>query len=527
MPRTLRRLTGVLTAAAATAAVAAPPAAAQQNKPAAAACDIDQNKPGSLGLAVLSITRVQASTDTAAKNKALREAVGRVAGDGNAAKQNAVGTAFTLAQAYALLAQDVRLANAATRAEIGLPGAGTERVDLLKLVDSTLTVVEQAKPGCAQQAEQLRQFAWLGNTNAALAALNAQQADSAAKLAERALVVYKKSPLPYYVLGTAAQTKGDNARAAQYWPRVIETTQGDTAQQARELRAAAMQNQAVIAANLAQAAPAAERPARTKEAADAIRAFLAAYPTNPDAPRMQAQLAQLLAQGGDAGALKTVYADQLASPDKYDDLALTNAGVIASQAKEYADAAKLFDAALAKNPFQRDALNNLTATYLQLKRWDEMIPVARRLVAVDPANPDNPLFIALAYQGLMNAAKAPAQKKAYADSLIKYNGQSTAMPVKVTFSEFTRGESRAVLGLSVEGIKPQTTTTTGGARRPAAAPAAGAPKTYNFTVEFLDKGGAVVDTQQVSVGPIAPGQSKTARVESAKGGVVAFRYRMA
>jgi hypothetical protein len=36
----------------------------------------------------------------------------------------------------------------------------------------------------------------------------------------------------------------------------------------------------------------------------------------------------------------------------------------------------------------------------------------------------------------------------------------------------------------------------------------------------------VIDTQQVSVGPVAPGQSKATRVESAKPGVVAFRYRM-
>ncbi len=72
----------------------------------------------------------------------------------------------------------------------------------------------------------------------------------------------------------------------------------------------------------------------------------------------------------------------------------------------------------------------------------------------------------------MNAAKAPVQKKAYSDSLVKYNNISQALPVKVTFSEFTRGESRAVLGINVEAVKP-TTTTSGGARRTAAA--GGAP----------------------------------------------------
>jgi tetratricopeptide (TPR) repeat protein len=529
MSRLPRRLPGALSAAFALSA-AALPAAAQQGRPAAAGCEIDQNKPGSLGLAVLSISRVQSTEDTTARNKAVRDAVKRVSDDANAAKQNPVGTAYTLGQAFALLAQDVRLASGGTRADLGFTTNPTAPADLLRLTDSVLTVVEQAKPGCVGQTEQLRQFAWLGTTNAALAALNAQQPDSAARLAERALVVYKKSPLPYYVLATTAQAKGDNARASQYWPRVLEATTGDTAQQSRELRAAALQNTAIIATNIAQSASATDKPARSREAADAIRAFLTAYPTNADAPRMQQLLAAMLSQSGDKTAMRTVYAAQLANPAQYDDLALTNAGVIASQANATEDAAKLFEAALAKNPHQRDGLNNLAATYNQLKRFDAMIPVARRLMAVDPANPDNPLFLAFAYQGLMNAAKTPAQKKIYADSLVKYNTMSQAMPVRVSFSEFTRGESRTVLGMNVEALKPNAAAAASGAagaRRPAAGAAAGAPRTFAFTVEFLDQSGAVVDTQQVSVGPLAPGQSKATRVESAKGGVVAFRYRQA
>lgn len=524
MTRNPRRLTGALTAAVATLGAAALPATAQPPaQTAATTCDIDQNKPATLGIAVLGITRVQSSPDTAARNKALRESIKRVTDDGNAAKQNPTGTAFTLAQAYALLAQDVRLANAATRADLGFTSNPTEPADLLKLVDSTLTVVEQAKPGCATQAGQIRELAWLGTTNAALQALNAQQPDSAAKLAERSLVVYKKNALPYYVLGTVAQQKGDAVRAAQYWPSVIANTANDTTAQARELRAAAQFNLAAGLASQADAATGDAQKAKAREAADAARAFLAANPSHADAPRMQAQLARLLNVAGDKAGVSAVYAEMLQNPAKYDDLALTNAGVIASQANAHEDAAKLFEAALANNPYQRDALNNLAATNLQLKRWDAMIPVARRLVAVDPGNPDNHLFIALAYQGMMNAAKAPATKKAYADSLVKYNSASQNLPVKVTFSEFTRGESRAVLGMNVEGVKPQAAA--GARARPAAA--SGAPKTYAFTVEFLDKSGAVVDTQQVSVGPVAPGQSKTARVESAKPGVVAFRYKMA
>ncbi len=517
---------------------AAPQARAQAapGKPAAGpTCDVDQNKPASLGLAFLSIQSAQSLTDTAAKYKSLRAAAQRVSSDAAAAKANPTGTALTLDQALMFLSQDLRMSTNATRGDLGLAGNAAAPADLLKTIDSLSTVVETAKPGCAPQLQQIRQNAWVTTVNASLGALNGQKPDSAARLAERALIVYKRSPLPYYVLANVAQQKGDVPGAARYWPQVATLAEGDTTQQARDLRSAALENIALNSATVAQGASPADRPARAKEAADAIRAFLAAYPNSADAPRMQATLAQMVQATGDKTAMTGVYADQLANPGKYDDLALTNAGVIASQAGNQDDAAKLFAAALEKNPYQRDALNNLTATYYQQQKWSQIIPVAQRLVAVDPSNPANFLFLAYAYQGLAKVAPQGAQKTAYTDSLIKYNRISEQMPVKVTFTEFTRGDARAVLGVNVEALKPSTSTTTTGARaagrgaaaRPvAAAPGGAGPKTYTLAVEFLDRSGAVVDTQTVSVGPLAAGDSKAARIETAKGGVMAFRYKV-
>ena len=494
----------------------------------AATCDIDQNKPGSLATAVFQITRVQASTDTAAKHKTLREAVRKVSDDAGAAKSNPLGTAYTLGQAWAILAQDVQLANNATRGAVGLGGNAGESVDLLRLVDSTLTVVEQGKPGCAENVSQLRQFAWLNTMNAALGALNAQQVDSAAKLAERSTMVYKGSALPYYVLSVAAQQKGDTQRAQQYWPRIVELTANDTTQTGRELRSNAMFNLAATASQGVEELQGDAQKTKARSAATAMKQFLDAYPQHPDAPRMQASYARMVTLSGDSSAVAAVYADQLSNPTKYNDLALTQAGVIASQAGRQDDAAKLFAAALEQNRFQRDALNNLAATYMQQKKYEPMLPIAQRLLAIDPANPDNYLFVAIAYQGLANATKAPAQKKAYTDSLIKWNRQSEAQAVKVTFSEFTRSDSRAVLGLNVENLAKKAAAPARPAR-PAAGAAAAAttgPKTYTVNVEFLDKDGTVVDTQQASVGPVAGGETKQARLESAKGGIVAFRYKI-
>jgi hypothetical protein len=45
-------------------------------------------------------------------------------------------------------------------------------------------------------------------------------------------------------------------------------------------------------------------------------------------------------------------------------------------------------------------------------------------------------------------------------------------------------------------------------------------------VEFLDKSGAVIDTQTTSVGPLAPGESKPVKVQTAKA-AAAVRYTIA
>ncbi|MDF1502822.1 hypothetical protein [Roseisolibacter sp. H3M3-2] len=475
MTRPFRRVAPLLGAALAPALLAvATPAHAQAA--AAATCEVDQNKPGSLAQAVFTITRMQASADTAVRNKSMRDVIGKVSADPKAAKENPVGTAFTLAQAYTLLAQDVRLANNATAADLGLPGAGP--VDLLKLVDSTAKVVEEAKPGCKEATLGIRQIAWRNVINQALTSLNEQKLDSAQYYAGRAAIVVPESPFSSHVLGTVALTKKQYQDAEKHFGSVLALVGSDTTM--KDLKAAAEQN--IQAARFG------------KVEADA--------------------------SSGNFDAL-------LAEPAKYGDMALTQAGVSASRANNHEAAAKLFAAALEQNRYQRDALNNLAATYLSLKQYEPMLPIAQRLLEIDPANPDNPLFVAIAYQGIANASKNPAQKKSLTDSLLKYNRLSNELPVKVTFSEFTRGDAKTTLAVNVENLA-KTAAPAAPARagaKPAAAAAAG-PKTVNLQVEFLDATGQVVDTQTVSVGPVAPGATGNAKLESAKGGVKSFRYKL-
>ena len=173
---------------------------------------------------------------------------------------------------------------------------------------------------------------------------------------------------------------------------------------------------------------------------------------------------------------------------------------------EVDDAALLFAAVANRNPYQRDALNNLAASYIQAGANDKVKPVVDKLVELDPSNPDNWLLYAFNYVGLLKTTKDVKLKKEYNDSLVFYNNKSEKMLVKVGFTEFTRNSEGTVLAGTIEN---RATT----------------PKTYSLVVEFLGSKGEVVDTQTASVGPVAPKGTQSFKIKSAKTGVAGYRYK--
>jgi len=113
---------------------------------------------------------------------------------------------------------------------------------------------------------------------------------------------------------------------------------------------------------------------------------------------------------------------------------------------------------------------------------------------------------AYSYAGLLKTNKTGPLSKRYTDSLVFYSGKADKMPVKVSFTEF----SRNVEGTTLVGTIENRST---------------ASKTYSLTVDFLDRAGQVLFTESVSVGPVAAKATKEFRIKSAKGGVAGFRYK--
>jgi hypothetical protein len=285
----------------------------------------------------------------------------------------------------------------------------------------------------------------------------------------------------------------------------------------------------------ANSATGAERVAAARKAAD-IYAQLIAVPgtkgTYLGGGRQQLQTAYMLA--GDTAAAAKTWEPLIANPSAYEYTDLLNSAVNAARANRSADAGKLFEATLSQNPNNRDALFNVAVTYLTMEQNDRVGPIVTRLVAVDPGNPENYNLAARAYLALAKAAekaKQTAAARAYNDTTLSWYNRGNKLPVEVTFTEFSPSEKQVVIGGSVMDRRDKTEMPDAAPAKPVKGKAAPKPaaKTYppkatTMTFVALDKAGAVVGTESVTIEPLTPGQRAKFKVTIAAPNVVAYRY---
>jgi tetratricopeptide (TPR) repeat protein len=422
----------------------------------------------------------------------------------NLKNENPVGRAFVLASAYVLLLEQPGIEAISPRSAVGITTNPTATIDLFAAADSAITIVENSSPGCAAYMAPFRQQkAWLGVTNAAINALNANKLDSAEIYAKRSLTLEKKVPYAYTVLASVAKARKNYPAMIEYSKQVVATAGDDTTY--ADVKERAQYELATTLSERAKAAPAAERKAFAKEAI-AIWAPLAATQDVIQGTVAVRNLHELYILAGDSAQIGTIYADMIANPSKYGEGSLLQAGVVASQFKRPEDAAKIFDAVVKKNPYSRDALNNIAASMLQAGETDKAVPYVDKLVALDPSNPDNYMLYAFAYAGKLKKKVDAKTQKIYNDSLVYWNNKSEKLPVKVTVNEFSRNTDGTTVGGEIENRST-------------------AAKTYTMTVEFLSTSGEVLATETASIGPVAPKGKKEFKIKSAKTGVAGYRYK--
>jgi tetratricopeptide (TPR) repeat protein len=492
--------------AAATIVVGAASAQAQtQAAPAAAAsCEIDQSKPQAITRATLFLTRANAAMNGGDPTKDLKDVISTLNAP-NLKNDNAIGRAFLLASAYVMLLEQPSIQAVMPRAAVGLPSTDpTATIDLFAAADSAITFVENSSPACATYMAPFRQQkAWLNVTNAAINALNANKLDSAEIYAKRSLTLERKSPYPYTVLASVAKSKKDFPKVIEYSKQVIATAGSDTAY--ADVKERAQYELAQTLSERVKSASAAEKKALAKEAI-AAWAPLAVTKDLVQGTVAVRTLEEMYIAAGDSMQIPTIYAAMLTDPSKYGEGALLQAGVVASKFKRPTDAVKIFDAVAKQNPYSRDALNNIAASYLQANDVEHAMPYIDKLVALDPSNPDNYMLYAFAYAGRLKGKVDAKMQKTYNDSLVYWNSKSEKLPVKVSFHEFSRNSDGTTLVGDIE-------------NRGTAA------KTYTIALEFLGTNGEVLFTETATVGPVAPKGKKEFRIKNAKTGVAGYRYK--
>jgi tetratricopeptide (TPR) repeat protein len=488
--------------------VGAIPAFAQQTPATAAAtpqltCEIEQGKPQAIARATLSLTRANATAKIGDPTKDLKDIVATL----NAPtfkNDNPIGRAFLLASAYTLLLEQPSIQPVGPRSQVGLTTDPTATIDLYAAADSAISIVEKSSPGCAAYMAPMRQQkGWLAVTNSAINALNANKLDSAEIYARRSLTLDKNSPYPYTVLASVAKSKKDYAKMVEYSKQVITTAGNDTSYS--DVKERAQYELAVMMTDRVRTATGAEKKTLAREAIVAWEPVTLTQ-DNVEGTIAYRSLQELFLAAGDSAQQNKLYAPMLANPDKYGEGALLQAGVIASQFKKPDDAAKLFDAVVKKNPYNRDALNNIAASLLQNGENERAAPFIDKLVAMDPSNPDNYMLYAFEYAGKLKKKVDAKTQKMYNDSLVYWNSKSEKLPVKVLFTEFSRNADGTTLGGEIEN---RSTTA----------------KTYTMSVDFLGTDGNVLFSETATVGPVAPKAKKEFKIHNAKTDVKVAGYR--
>jgi tetratricopeptide (TPR) repeat protein len=424
------------------------------------------------------------------------------------AMENPVGRNFELGKVFFLVAEDSTTPLMVKRGDLGFVTNVDQLVDVAALGDSVMKIVEASNPDCATVTrEWRRQRGWLRVTQAANRTMTENKLDSAAYYAKRSMMFDPQAPYAYSILGSVAQKNNDMPTAIAMMRKSADVAALDTV--FADQRRLSLYNLGILVGSQAEAATGADQKRLARESADALQTFLKESPAGDElASSARSSLARMLSVAGDTAGVTRTYAAVLASPSTYSEYDLIQAGLAASRAGRDDDAVKLFEAAATQNPYSRDALFNLSASLFNSSHYDRELPYIKRLIDLDPNNPENYRIMAGAYQGLSKAEKNAKIKAALTDTLVKAFEKYQKLPTVVSFKSFSHnGTTHTVVGY----VENRDTTTK-------------TAKSYVIPFEFLDGTGKVVATQTVNVGPVAPKEKKEFTVKVDQSGIASYRY---
>ncbi|MFI5310437.1 MAG: tetratricopeptide repeat protein [Gemmatimonadales bacterium] len=465
-------------------------------------CTVETMQPGPLGIAYFQRQKLVGAKTPDDAMKAIKDAMKAIFDDKN--KSNPVGRDYVLAQFLVLGGE---YGTVQTRGNLGMPGDKNANVDLVVAIDSLLTIVEKAVPGCANETGQWRELKpYQALVQGAYAAIKAQNPDSAEKLVKRAQILSKAGAQTYDVLWQIARARNDEAGQVANLQIAADKLIGDTLNAG--VRANFLFTLGRLQQDFADKKP--DKAAKAQQEREAAKSFMAVvreFPGAEETPFALQGISIAMTQSSDTSIAIAAVELVKGNIAKYNDVTLAQTGVVATRAGKTPDAVLLFDAASKANPYSRDYAYNLAAMLYEAKRSSEMLPVVKRLVALDPSNGDNILLFAFAFKGLSDAETNAATKKALIDSVNYYGkvADDMAQVHKLVYTEFDRLKDKTILAGQVENHGK-------------------AARTFTIDFEFLGKDGSVIGKQTATVKDVKPNGVGDFSVELPMGGAMGVRY---
>jgi Tfp pilus assembly protein PilF len=516
----------------------------------AKSCEVNESRPSALGKAALAVMTASSAQTPDATKRQLVAAMKQLSTIGDKT-DNPAGKNFVYGKVLVLWAMQPGVGLDTKRGAIGLTDSPDAPIDLAATLDEAFKVVETAMPECIVETAKWRgQKPWIDMVNKAIERLNAEETDSAAAAAQRAIQLNPFAPYGFVVLANVKQRQQKTTEAFGLYRKSIELAEKDTIYD--DIRRQSLIYLGTLAADSAEAATTAEsRKPYIDQARMAFDAIIADKGAGESAASARAGMCRVAIASGDTASLRVTYKEPLANPAAFSYGELMNSGVCMARAEMSTEAGTLFRSALEKNAYHRDVLANLAIILLRQDQNEQAVPLVTRLVSVEPNNPENLQLLVLSHAGIATkarnarlgpkpttpapatktgtkapATKAPATKapaapklsaaasdslfaieKAYTDSAVAANGRRDSLTVRVSLSDFTTTADKATL----QGSLILSTTVK-------------APEgEYALKVDFLDGKGGVVGSQETKVA-VTNARAGRFKVESAGKDIASFRY---
>lgn len=371
------------------------------------------------------------------------------------------------------------------------------RLDLwlgdLRGADSAFTRAVALLPECSEDIKGYRQSAWTILMLPATEAVRANKPDSAIALLTEAGIISREFPQGFYNLGVLYANQDQFDSAAVYFKLAQEKAAAAPNDKFTKERNTATFNLAAVL----------QRANRHADAVAELKKYVQWEPNDKEAKKALVQSLRLTGATAEAAQIEQQMLSAGNAEGTLTNEEMTSMAVNLFNEKKYPEAADMFEKVAQKAPGDRTAWANLANTYVAMKAGDKLIPVAQRLVAMEPLNEESLKLLGEGYREINKQ-----------DSLVKTVERIFALPTSVAVAGFQRKKDGATLTGTATGRQAQTVD---GKNIPAAA--------TNIVVDFLNAEGGVVSSADVAIPALQPGAKFEWSADGKGEGIQSWRYR--